>query len=44
MQQESDYLNDLSGVAELRISESGLRLFDRFRETRACICERMKKD
>lgn len=28
MQQESDYLNDLSGVAELRISESGLRLFD----------------
>ena len=29
MQQESDYLNDLSGVAELRISESGLRLFDR---------------
>jgi heat shock protein HslJ len=29
MQQESDYLNDLSGVAELRISESSLRLFDR---------------
>ena len=29
MQQESDYLNDLSGVAELRISESSLRLFHR---------------
>jgi len=29
MQQESDYLNDLSGVAGLRISESGLKLFDR---------------
>jgi heat shock protein HslJ len=28
MQQESDYLNDLSGVAALRISESSLRLFD----------------
>ena len=29
MKQESDYLNDLSGVAELRIRESGLILFDR---------------
>ena len=29
MQQESDYLDDLSGVAELRISESSLRLFDK---------------
>ncbi len=29
MQQESDYLKDLSGAAELRISESGLKLFDR---------------
>ena len=33
IQQESDYLNDLSGVAELRISESGLRLFDRSGKT-----------
>ncbi len=29
MLQESDFLSDLSGVAELRISESGLRLFDK---------------
>jgi heat shock protein HslJ len=28
MHQESDYLNDLPGVTELRISESNLRLFD----------------
>jgi len=28
MLQESDYLNDLPGVAELRISESNLKLYD----------------